>query len=149
MTATARDIMTRSVLVLPRDGSLEEAALALSAHGVSGAPVCDPHGKLVGVVSKGDLAEGCLGPRAHACTSIGDVMSVDVAKTGPDASLDSVAQTLVFEGIHRIVVVDSDDSIIGIISPLDVLRAIVESGPMTVGATPRSSARFPSWPAEK
>ena len=54
---SAADIMTRRVFTLPASLSLEGAAWALAHRGVSGAPVLDDDGQLVGVLSETDLLE--------------------------------------------------------------------------------------------
>ena len=119
------DFMTRTVFTVRRDATIAEAAAGLSAHSVDGAPVCDPHGRIVGMVSKGDLAEGCYSDRLKHRACVSDVMSLDVMKARPTDDLETVSRQLVFEGAHRVVVVDDNDAIVGIITPLDLLRAMV------------------------
>ena len=121
------DFMTRTVFTIPRDATLAEAAAALSSRSVDGAPVCDPHGRIVGMVSKGDLAEGCYSDRLKVCQSVGDVMSLDVIRAHSDDDIEAISKLLVFEGAHRAIVVDESDAMIGIVTPLDVLRAIVQT----------------------
>ena len=123
---TVGDFMTRTVFTVLRDATLADAAAMLSAHGIDGAPVCDPHGRIVGMVSKGDLAEGCYNARLKVCECVCDVMSLDVIRVRPSDDIETVSKQLVFEGAHRAVVVDERDAIVGIITPLDVLRTIVQ-----------------------
>ncbi len=66
----ASDVMTRDVLTLAPDMTLEQAAERLVQRGVSGAPVVDAHGRLVGILSESDIlrqlkriAEETLGKR--------------------------------------------------------------------------------------
>src|SRR4051812_33131822 len=54
-TKTAADIMTRDVKTVPADATLQEAAALLMTHNISGAPVVDANGKMVGIVSEADL----------------------------------------------------------------------------------------------
>ena len=54
---TVADLMTREVFTLPASLSLDGAAWALMHRGVSGAPVCDDDGKVVGVLSETELLE--------------------------------------------------------------------------------------------
>jgi CBS domain-containing protein len=51
----AADIMTTDVITISPDASVKELAKLLSDHGISGVPVVDSDGKLVGIVSEGDL----------------------------------------------------------------------------------------------
>lgn len=54
---TASDLMETKLIRLDHDATLEEAAAILEDAGISGAPVVDPSGKLVGVVSLRDVAQ--------------------------------------------------------------------------------------------
>lgn len=140
----ARDIMAKAVVALPRDASLREALRVLGSHDVSGGPVCDPRGRLVGTVSKGDLADALVNERAGRFECVGDVMTTDVLRVGPDDTLDAVAKRMVFEGAHRAIVVDGEDSVLGVLTPLDVLRALSDVGGAERKAGGRS--RFVAWP---
>ena len=51
----AADIMTTNVITISPNASVKELAKLLSDHGISGVPVVDNDGKLVGIVSEGDL----------------------------------------------------------------------------------------------
>jgi CBS domain-containing protein len=148
MEATARDAMTTAVLTLAPEMSLEDAVLALSARGVSGAPVCDPRGRPLGVVSKGDLAEWCVSPHGHSNGCVEDAMSTEVVSAAPDEPLRSVASRMVFEGAHRIVVLDAEGAVIGIITPLDVLRVSLDVTDFGAVHSPSQPHRFASWPTE-
>ncbi len=54
---TARDIMTREVISIPPEASVEDLAKLLKAHRISGVPVVDPKGVLVGVATQSDLVQ--------------------------------------------------------------------------------------------
>ncbi len=145
---TAREIMSSPVSTLSHRESLYDAATELFRRGVSGAPVCNDDGGVVGVVSQGDLGEAWLLGDARGRTCIADVMSPDVATALPDEDVKDVAARMVFDGIHRVVVVDTEGTAIGLISPLDILRAVVAAGPFETRAPPREASRFASWPIE-
>jgi CBS domain-containing protein len=51
----ARELMTTAVVTLSPDASIREVARVLSERGISGAPVVDDEGLLLGVVTEGDL----------------------------------------------------------------------------------------------
>lgn len=138
----ARDIMAKAVVALPRDAPLREALRVLGSHDVSGGPVCDPRGRLLGTVSKGDLADALVNERAGRFECVGDVMTTDVLRVGPDDALDALAKRMVFEGAHRAIVVDGEDSVLGVVTPLDVLRAM-SSGE---GRKAVEGSRFVAWP---
>ncbi len=120
-----RDIMTESVLVLTENTALMEAATTLSNMGVTGAPVCDPQGRVIGVVSKSDiiarLTDGCSNTELH----VGDLMTTKVFSVRPDEALGRAVKQMVAENVHRIMVVDEEHKLLGILTPMDVLKALV------------------------
>jgi len=65
---TARDIMTRDVQTVAPDTSIEALARCFSDRGVSGFPVVDPEGRLVGVVTESDLIH--QSERLHIPTTV-------------------------------------------------------------------------------
>ncbi len=120
-----RDIMTTDVFTLSRDETMQEAARALSNQRVGGAPVID-NGRIIGVVSKSDLLEVAAhrdpaGERLY----VNDVMTHLVFAVRPGDPAILAVRLMVEEGIHRAVVVDEQGKLVGIVTPMDVLRAIV------------------------
>src|SRR5690348_17304018 len=67
-SATARDVMTTTVVSAGPSDSVDEAARLLTFHDVSGLPVCDPGGRVVGVVSEADLI-------GKSGSTVGEVMT--------------------------------------------------------------------------
>ena len=55
MAITAADIMTREVIVARPEDTVKWVAQLLVDHDISAVPVCDEHGKVVGMLSEGDL----------------------------------------------------------------------------------------------
>lgn len=121
-----RDIMTESVLVLTEGTPLLEAATTLSNMGVSGAPVCDPQGRVIGVVSKSDIVAKLADGRSSAELRVGDLMTSKVFSVRPGDVLGGAIRRFVAENIHRLMVVDEEQHLLGILTPMDVLKAIVE-----------------------
>lgn len=118
-----RDIMSHKVFTLRAEATAEDAAWGLVAHNVGGAPVRDRHGKLVGVLSKSDLVDP---DRAEPEASVADVMTpILMALHADDPALDAV-RFMVMEGVHRVIVLDEAGQLTGIVTPMDVLRALVQ-----------------------
>src|SRR5262245_59819036 len=116
-----RDIMTRKVFTLSEQTSLEEAAWGLTANAVSGAPVRDRNGHLVGVLSKSDLVD----PDRGATQTVSEAMTPALlALRADDPAMDAV-RLMVADGIHRVIVMDERGRLAGIVTPMDVLRALV------------------------
>lgn len=139
----AADVMSPTILTLEPGTTLAEAAHALRTRGVSGAPVCDAEGRLVGMLSKSDLVEVCFDEHARVRPRcVGEVMSTDVITAGPNEPVRELIQQMLFEGVHRIVVVDKG-TVVGIVTPLDVLRAMYELEPARTRDVPDTSGFGP------
>lgn len=149
---TARDIMTTNVLTASDDWSLPELARFLTDHSISGAPVVDDRGRLVGVVSVTDVARatgnatshwvepstlyhhegrlssddlGALVMEAEGESTVRDIMTSVVFEVDVNASVGQVASTLLRGRIHRAFVVEAG-RVVGVISALDLLRELAD-----------------------
>ena len=112
--ATARDVMTTTVVsVTPRD-SVDETARLLTFHDVSGLPVCDD-GRVVGVVSEADLI-------GKSGSTVGEVMTWPAVTVSESTGLEHVAELLTQQRIRRVPVVNAEGELIGVVSRRDVLR---------------------------
>jgi CBS-domain-containing membrane protein len=142
---TAAHLMSRDLVVIPRHLSLRAAAQLLSQARVSGAPVIDPHGRCVGVLSTTDFMHlarddrGHPGPSPDACVCA-DWQMVDLDLLPPDsvvgfmtrdpvtapttACIRDLARRMLDAHIHRIVIVDENGRPVGIVSSTDVLAAV-------------------------
>jgi IMP dehydrogenase len=119
------DVMTREVLWLEADAPVSLAAWTLAAEFISGAPVRDRSGKLVGVLSNANLAASSapLGKQR-----VSELMTAAVATVPEDASLGAALRLFVERGVHRLVVTDSAGAVVGVLTTLDLLRGVERSG---------------------
>jgi CBS domain-containing protein len=165
MTITAADLMTREVITLTPEMTLNEMDTILMKRGVSGAPVVE-NGRLVGVASQADVVRtlwegqheaGQLAPFysspfpmpitavayiAKDAARIGDllvehkvrdIMTMDPLVAHPEDPIEDVANRLVRDQIHRLPVTEAGTGeLVGIISSLDLVRAITTYGLVTV-----------------
>lgn len=118
-----RDIMSRNVFTLSEQASLEDAAWGLTANGVSGAPVRDANGRLVGVLSKSDLVDPDRGQDGEERT-VGEAMTPALLAMNADEPAMAAVRLMVADGIHRVIVIDERGRLAGIVTPMDVLRAL-------------------------
>jgi len=123
---TVADLMTRSVVTLSPDESLAQAADTLSSLGVTGAPVCDAGERVVGVFSKSDLVGRLVEGRLDASATVGSVMTKVTVALRPEDSIARAVDVMAERMIHRVVVVDGAGRLVGILSPLDILKAVRE-----------------------
>lgn len=119
------DVMTKDVLWLEADEPVSLAAWTMAAEFISGAPVRDRAGKLVGVLSNADLAR-TITPVLN--TRVSGLMSSAVVSISEDASLAEAVHLFAERGVHRIIVTNSTGGVSGVLTALDVLRGIQRSG---------------------
>ncbi len=111
--ASARDVMTTSVVSVTPSESVDEAARLLTFHDLSGLPVCDG-GRVVGVVSEADLI-------GKSGATVGEVMTWPAVTVSESTGLEHVAELLTQQRIRRVPVVDAEGQLIGVVSRRDVL----------------------------
>jgi len=130
--ARVKDVMTTHVVTVRSDASYREMANALRAHRVSGLPVVDADGIVVGVVSETDLLTkrvidgrpGWLPGRKHVAIAeltAADLMTWPAVTTSPDELVSSVARLMSSRKLRRVPVVDSQGRLVGIVCRSDVL----------------------------
>jgi len=117
-----RDVMTEPVVFLDARHSPDEAWEVLHAHGISGAPVIGAKGRVIGMVTRSDLAD----PRRRSSSSTVESIATRViyAVRADDPVMHAV-RLMLDESIHRALVVNDDGTIAGIVAPTDILRALM------------------------
>lgn len=121
-----RDVMTRQVLTLRSGASVRSAAWSLHTANVSGAPVRDCKGNLVGVLSNSDLGALARTTSQPEDVRIDEAMTPVVWSVHPDdLALDAV-KLMVARGIHRVVAIRRPGHVEGIVTSMDILRALSE-----------------------
>lgn len=132
--STVDEVMTRDVVAVRPDTSLETVAEVLLEHGISGVPVVSATGRLLGLVSKTDLvrrqlvpqdeAEVVAGPGQHLVdgTTVAEVMTREVVSVHVGDSLADAAQVMAFTGVHRVPVLDAKGVMVGLVTTSDVVR---------------------------
>ena len=143
----AIDVMTPNVITVDPDTSVQHLAALLSERGISGAPVVNSGGSMIGIVSEGDLlhraelgTERRHGPRpswwlehyasglaqdyvkSHGRT-VKDIMTRDVITVTEDTNLADVATLLETHRIKRVPVM-RDGKVVGIVSRSNLVRAL-------------------------
>ncbi len=122
-TLRVRDVMTEALVLLKTTHTLGEAWEAFHEGGISGAPVLDEHGRMVGVLSLSDLAD----PRRRMPGStVGDAMTRVVYAVRTEDPILVAIVLMLKEGIHRVIVVDENAALAGIVVPMDIVRALAQ-----------------------
>jgi CBS domain-containing protein len=112
----AKDIMTREVTTVMPDLSMHELAKTFARHHISGAPVVDENGKVIGVVSDGDI----LSKKGERVSSL---MSKPLIFVNEDVPVEKIADLMIANKIKRVPVL-SGEKLVGIVSRADIIRAI-------------------------
>jgi len=148
---TAEDLMSRDVLMLRRESSLQDALRALARAGIGGAPVVDERGRCIGVFSVSDCnrrarngnraaptppVSGCVCSEWEVVESALDglpddamsrYMTADPVLVQPATPIGEVAQMMVDAHIHRLIVAREDRRPIGIVSSTDVPASVARA----------------------
>jgi CBS domain-containing protein len=112
----AREIMTRDVISIIDDATVEDAARLLARNRISGLPVVNAAGLLLGLVTEHDLI-------AKSGRTVSDIMSRGVITISPDTEVEQVQHLLTNQRIRRVPVVE-DGMVVGIVSRSDLVRQI-------------------------
>ena len=137
-------VMTKKVISVKINDAIPFAVRLLSKNNVSGLPVTDERGHVVGVISEADIL-GTVGmarehrfkdimrrllgvslPGGRKGEKVSDVMSTPPITVLPDTDLSEAARILTEKRIKRLPVVDSENRLIGILSRADIVRAVQE-----------------------
>lgn len=138
------DVMTRQVVTVRQDQPFKDLVLLMHTHRVSGVPVVDGDGRLVGIVSEGDLLSSEAKAREPKPKSLflewllhpkrlqemeqrsqdvraRDIMVTDVITVRPHTPVEQAIGVLLRRGVKRLPVVDAENRVVGIVSRRDLL----------------------------
>lgn len=143
----ARDIMTKDVITLSPDTTVEKAGRLFIDRGISGAPVLDAEGRLFGIVTENDLIS--KNRRLHiptvlrlfdafipmgaskmeeeikrmAASTVGEICSRDVVTVDEEASMEDIATIMTERNVHLLPVMGKG-KLMGIIGKKNLIRGI-------------------------
>jgi CBS domain-containing protein len=127
-TLTVGQLMTPDPIVVPDGATAETAVRLLEEYGISGLPVVDVDGLLIGVISEADVVRTRASARLWSCwpeLRARHVMHAPALTAGPGMPLDEAARLMESANVHRLVVVGDDQAKpIGIFSTSDLVRAL-------------------------
>ncbi len=151
LAKSAEDLMTVNPVSIRDDATIHEAIAFLTTAGFSAAPVINEAGQPVGVVSKTDLLRHAIGaalepaviqagydgaalmcdpqsgrhgPSCNRAATVSDIMTPSIVAVPRNASLAQVAAKMTARRVHRVFVIDKTGVLVGVISSLDILRAL-------------------------
>lgn len=146
---TAKDIMSTPVITVTLETDIKDLATLLTKNQISGAPVVDNDGKLLGIVTESDLL--LTEKPVHIPTffilldslvyfenpfkldkelkditasTVADIYTHDCLTATPDTPVDRIAHLMVTEKKYILPIIDQDRKVIGIVSRTDMLSLI-------------------------
>ncbi|MDX2031561.1 MAG: CBS domain-containing protein [Blastocatellia bacterium] len=123
MTLFASDVMIDEVLTVADTTPLKEVARMFVERKITGAPVVNAQGELVGVISETDIIRKTNNIGAWSPSTAGQIMTRPAVTVSPNDTLQRVCELMYNRRIHRVVAADGAQ-IRGIITTMDILRAI-------------------------
>jgi CBS domain-containing protein len=130
---TVADLMTVDPVIVSADASIEEAEQLLRNYRVTGLPVVDEHGMLVGVISQTDLL---WGPGLHIAAllrsktsglRVGELMTSPPVTVPLSVTIIEAARVMLEHKVHRVVAIDEQGRPIGVLSATDYVGLVAES----------------------
>lgn len=146
----AKDIMTKKVITIDQDASIEELSGLLLDNNISGVPVVDNDGKMIGIATEGDiivkdtdlhfpryfklldsiiylesLTKFKNSLKKHLAIKVSEIMTSDIISCSPETPVDDIANTMVENKINRIPVLSADGKPAGIITRADIIKSMV------------------------
>jgi CBS domain-containing protein len=126
--ATVGELMTPDPIVVDESASVDEAVRMLEENEITGLPVVDRDGLLVGVISQTDIVRArAVGHLWHRWPGlrVRHLMHAPALTADRSMSMEEAAQLMERAHVHRLIVVDDDQLVpVGIISTTDLVRAL-------------------------
>lgn len=138
MTLKVADVMQDKVITVRYDATVQELSRLLDEKGISGVPVVDADGRLVGVISRTDIGSGVADPplastkelyedgdelRGLAEARVADLMTEHVVEVVPEDPVVKLIDIMDKDKIHRVFVTRGEE-VVGVVSTMDLVRAL-------------------------
>jgi CBS domain-containing membrane protein len=138
---TIKELMKRPVIAVRRGTSLAQARDAMVSAGIHHLPVVDADEVLIGVVSQRDVTRAIdimtAANGLRQSLTIGDIMTTDVLRVGPDLPAHEAAAMMIEAKIGSLPVVGDDGRVVGVVTATDFLEVAREA---LLGVSPERRA---------
>jgi CBS domain-containing protein len=126
-TATVGQYMSTSIITLAGDMDIMEAGRVFVANSISGAPVIDEEGRVIGMLTEADCFKTTMqaGYYQEPGGRVFEFMTEEVTCVSPETSILDLAELFLKGPYHRYPVID-EGRLLGIISRRDALRALLD-----------------------
>ena len=147
----AKEIMSREVITVTKDTTVNDAAKLLTEKGISGIPVVGEGNKVIGMVTGGDLIfqDRKLDPpafieilgaviylkdpkkyledfRKMIATRVEDIMTAKVVSVREDTSVEEIATLMIEKKVNRLPVLNEVGELVGIVSRQDLVKSLIK-----------------------
>jgi len=123
MSLNASDVMIKDVITVKESTPIKEVARLFSDNKITGAPVVNDEGLLVGVLSETDIIRKTNSIGAWSPSTAGQIMTRPAITVESGETLQRICELMSNRHIHRVVVADQG-KIQGILTTMDILKAI-------------------------
>jgi CBS domain-containing protein len=159
----ARDVMVSPVITVGITATVRSVAKILLDNHISAVPVLDDKGRILGIVTEGDLMHRTEAGTEHRrswwlemlqtesdaasdytkshATKIADIMTKKVVTALPETPLHEIAELLETHGIKRVPIVNKANDLVGIVSRANLLQAVATARPTLELQPPDASIR--------
>ena len=120
----ARDVMTKEVITITPDKTLEEAIKVLVENKISGLPVCDEKKRVLGMISERDILNFIFSGNVKM-TTVREAMNNDVISFPSDTDIDKISLTMGEKQIRRVPIIDGG-TLVGIVSRRSIIRIVLD-----------------------
>jgi len=125
-----KEIMTENVIYVNEDDELSTVFYKMLKHQYAGLPVVNKKKRVVGIITQHDLLKSGFtrlqleSERSGGYRSIKakDIMSTDIVKVSPTVTVGEVAKLIVDRDIGRVIVVDKENKLLGIVDREDIVK---------------------------
>lgn len=137
------EIMKRDMECASPSDTVESAAMTMRSQNVGFVPVCNEDHQVLGTLTDRDIAIRLVADDKPSDTPVQEIMTADCVACRPEDDLAIAAQTMAEHHKSRIMCLDDDDRLVGIIS----LSDIAQQGDDSASATLRQVAHREAKPA--
>ena len=136
-----KDVMSKPVITIPEENSLGQAVTLMKKHHLKRIPVTDINGKLMGMLSRFDILRQVVPIQStqpagvsflNTPKLVGQIMTAEIPRVNEHDNLEKMIESFLQYHSHRLIVVDDQNRVIGILSDVDVVHRLPDQNKTSV-----------------
>jgi CBS domain-containing protein len=121
----AKDVMTKNVVTISPDATLENAAELLGSKGITGIPVVDTDGNVIGIITEKDILNFAFKFSGNLLSiGVEEAMTKNVVCFTSDTDIDKISLCFSKSEFRRVPIIDGG-KLVGIISRRDIIHSLI------------------------